>query len=932
MPNLPTGTITFLFTDIEGSTELWEEHPEAMRLALARHDALLRIAIEQYDGHVFKTIGDAFCAAFHTAPDALNAALSAQQALIFERGPESAALRVRMALHTGAAEVRDNDYFGQPLNRVARLLSAGYGGQVLLSDVAHDLTRDTLPVGVALHSLGEHRLRDLSRPESVFQLQHADLPTQFPPLKSLDNPALPNNLPLQLNSFVGREEEMETIETLLSKTRLLTLTGSGGSGKSRLSLQVAAEVLEQYQDGVWLVELAPLADPALVPQTVAQVLGITEQAGKSYIQILTESLKSKHLLLLLDNCEHVLSASAQLSEALLRTCPHVKILASSREGLGIGGELSYRVPSLSLPDLKQKATIESVRQYEAVRLFIERALCHLPAFAVTNRNAPALASVCHRLDGIPLAIELAAARVRSLTVEEIDTRLDNRFRLLTGGSKTALPRQQTLRALIDWSYDLLNAQEKALLVRLSVFAGGWTLDSAEQVGTGASAGGESIQGWEILDLLTSLSDKSLVLAETSGASTRYRLLETVRQYAREKLAASGAGEATGERHRDFFLALTEETQPKLLGSEQAHWFSVLEEEHDNLRAALTFCLETSEGAEKGLRIGAALQQFWWTYGYLSEGRAQLAALLSHSGAQRRNKARADALNAAGNLAQMQGDYADARALFEASLGIRRELGDKQGIAGSLNNLGTLAFDQGDYASAPTLYEEALALNREVGNRAWEAINLNNLGNLANTLCDDMSARALHEQSLAIRRELGDQQGIAGSLNNLGVAAENLSDYVLARTLHEESLGIRRELGDKWGIAHSLTNLGNLAKRQGDYVLARTLHEESLGLRRELGDKRGIAESLEYHAFLALKEQQGDRAVRMWRAAAALREALGAPVSSSALEEYDQQIAEYRAAPGESAFTAAFHEGVPLTWERAVAYAMGEETQEGERGC
>ena len=461
-----------------------------------------------------------------------------------------------MALHTGLAQERDSDYFGPVLNRVARLLSSGHGAQTLLSVVTQELARDTLPAGVSLLDLGAHRLKDLDRPEHVYQLGHPQLSAAFPPLKTLEN--VPNNLPQQVTSFVGREKELTEVRERLAKTRLLTLTGAGGSGKSRLSLQAAADLLDTYPDGVWLVELAPLADPNLVASTVASVLSVKEEAGKPINTTLMESLKTKKLLLL-DNCEHVLDASAKLADAVIRNCPDVKILATSREGLGIAGESTYRVPSLSLPDPKQAQTAESLSHFEAVQLFIERALQTQPTFAVTNANAPALASIRFRLDGIPLAIELAAARARSLSVEDINTKLDQRSRLLTGGSRTALPRQQTLRSLIDWSYDLLSPAEKALLCRLSVFAGGWMLESAEAV-----CAGDDVEDWEILDFLTSLCDKSLAVAEPSGTTTRCRLLETVRQFARDRLLESGDGEAFRDKHLTFFLALAEGTEPRRL--------------------------------------------------------------------------------------------------------------------------------------------------------------------------------------------------------------------------------------------------------------------------------------------------------------------------------------------------------------------------------
>jgi predicted ATPase/class 3 adenylate cyclase/TolA-binding protein len=1067
MPSLPNGTVTFLFTDIEGSTKLWEQHPEAMRLALARHDALLRSAIEQHEGHIFKTIGDAFCAAFHTAPEALNAALAAQQTLISEPWPEAVTIKVRMALHTGAAEARDNDYFGQPLNRVARLLAAGYGGQVLLSSPTQDLTRDALPPSARLKGLGEHRLRDLNRPEMVYQLLHPALPAEFAPLKSLDSAALPNNLPRQLTSFIGREKEVADVTGLLTKISLLTLTGSGGCGKTRLSLQVAADMLEQFPDGVWLVELAPLADPALVPQTVASALNLAEQVGKSFTQTLTEHLKSRRLLLILDNCEHLLSACAHLSDALLRACPQIKILASSREGLGIAGELTYRVPSLSLPDPKQSVTVESVSQYEAVRLFIERALFHLPGFAVTNQNAPALASVCHRLDGIPLAIELAAARVKSLSVEEINTRLDNRFRLLTGGSKTALPRQQTLRALIDWSYGLLNAQEKVLLTRLSVFSGGWMLAAAESVccadeavgigqhqsDRGTPAAGKAIEAppllptahcplpdFEVLDLLSGLADKSLVIAEPQGETTRYRLLETVRQYARDRLAEREESMVVRLRHRDYFLTLAEAAGPKLRGAEQAQWLSVLEAEHDNLRQALTFCLEEPEGGEAGLRLGAALWQFWLVRGHLSEGRQHLAAVLSRPMESVSMTARAQALYGAGVLASMQGDYGTARilydeglvivrelgdmlgvanslhnlgnvaadqgdnaaalALYEESLAMRRELGNQQGIAASLLNLGTVAQDQGDWAAARVRYEESLTLFRELGDERSIAVALLNLGTVAHDLGDYAPARALHQESVTIFRALGDKLGIANALYCLGTVVRDQGDYATARALHEESLATRRELGDKRGIANSLSGLGNVAHDQGDYATAHTFHQESLTTRRELGDRhgiavallnlgtveqdlgdwaaararyeesltifrelgdkrsiastvmnlgtvaheqgdystararyeesltirrelednRGIAHSLDGYALLACREQQPQRAARLWGAATSLREAIGLPRAPIEQNEYELNVAPMRVALGETAFTVAFEEGRAMTGEQAADYA------------
>ncbi len=789
----PSGTITLLFTDIEGSTKLWEAHPEAMQAALARHDALLREAIGAHNGYVFKTVGDAFCASFTTASDALDTALFAQHTLHAEVWPEPIVLRVRMALHTGAVESRDNDYFGQPLNRVARLLATGHGGQVLLSDVAHDLTRDTLPPSVSLKSLGEHRLKDLARPEHVYQLLHPALPADFAPLNSLDNPELPNNLPPQVTSFVGREKEIREVKSLLGKTRLLTLSGSGGCGKTRLALQVAAEVLEDFPEGVWLVELAALTDSALLASTVAQSLGIKEQSGQTIQQTLSDSLKSKTLLLLLDNCEHLLSACAHLTASLLRSCPQVKVLATSREALGIGGEQSYRVPSLTSPDLKQKATPQSLSQYEAVQLFIDRACFHKSDFAVTNSNAPSLAQLCHRLDGIPLAIELAAARVRSLPVEEINTRLDHRFRLLTGGDRAALPRQQTLRALIDWSYDLLTLQEKLLLGRLSVFAGGWTLTAAEAVCVGESSFGESLEDWEVFDLLTSLADKSLVLSEERSGSASYRFLETVRQYGFDRLSDSGESEAVRARHRGFFLSFVEEAEPQLRGGEQGEWLDLLEAEHENLRSALEWSM-VAKRAEECLRLCGALWRFWFTRGYLSEGREWCARALGTAGAEERTSERAKVLNGVGVLAYTQGDDGSAQAFYEESLTIFREIGDLRGIATSLNGLGHVSYDQGDYGSARTFYEESLTIFREIGDLRGIALSLNNLGFVSSSQGDYSSARTFYEESLTIFREIGDRRSIALSLEVFARLAAKNSRSEQDAVLWGAAEALRRQIG------------------------------------------------------------------------------------------------------------------------------------------
>ncbi len=873
----PSGTITFLFTDVEGSTRLWEQYPDAMPASLEAHDVLMRRAIEAHNGYVFKTVGDAFCAAFATPQDAINAAVSAQSALNSYVWGEMGALRARMAIHTGTAQERDNDYFGPTLNRTARLQALAYGGQILLSQAACDMARDNPPLDISLKFMGACRLKDLQRPEHAYQLLHPHLPFEFPPLRSLD--ALPNNLPQQLTSFVGREQQLREIQQLMGSTRLLTLTGSGGTGKTRITLQVGAEILEQYTDGVWLVELASLSDPTLTPQAVAVALKVQEQAGSPLLDTLTASLKNKNLLLILDNCEHLIQSCARLADTLLKSCPGLRILASSREGLGIAGEATYPVPPLTRLNPRHlplgQARIAAITQCESVQLFSERATALQPHFAITENNAPALAQICYRLDGIPLAIELAAVRVKVLSVEQIASKLDDCFRLLTGGSRTALPRQQTLRALIDWSYDLLNEHEQALLCRLSVFVGGWTLEACEQV-----AAEDGAEAWDTLDLLSALADKSLVVCEEVRGETRYHLLETIRQYAREKLAASGQQEAVCKRHRDYFLMLAEEARPKLRGASQAATLSLLETELDNLRAALNFCCEDADSAEYGLRMAAALWRVFLTRGYLAEERAYLSVLLNRPEARTPTRARADALNGAGNLAQLQGEMEQARVFHEESLEIQRILGDRKGLAAALCNLGLLAQEQGDPERAMDLQQE----------------------------------------SLALYRDMDDRQGIARALGNLGLLAQEANDSARSRELHEESLLLRRELNDTHGTAIALCNLGLTALQQGDGEYAYTCLGECLTVCRSLEEKFVTTYALEGFAALARMQNQAERAAQLYGAASALRETIGAPLPVREREEMAHTLEELQQVSGKEIFERSYARGLAMNLQQAHEYA------------
>ncbi|HET7376330.1 MAG TPA: adenylate/guanylate cyclase domain-containing protein, partial [Anaerolineae bacterium] len=609
MIDLPTGTVTFLFTDIEGSTKLAQQYPDDMPALLARHHEILKQAISAHNGFVFQIVGDSFLAAFYNAGDALMAALDAQRSLAHEVW-SPASIKVRMGIHTGAAQLdsgsKEPHYSGYAtLALTQRVMSAGHGGQILVSQTAYDLTSTKLPAQAQLVDMGERRLKDILRTEHLYQLSVPDLPAEFPPLNTLET--FNHNLPVQLTSFIGRNKEIDEVKQLVAAHRIVTLTGTGGAGKTRLSLQVGAECLNEFSNGVWLAELAPVTDPTLVPQTLISIFNLRQDSHRTALEILIEYLRTKTLLILLDNCEHLIDACAKISEALLQACPTLRILASSREALGIAGEVAYRVPSLATPNLEHLPAFEKLLEIDSIRLFIERATIAKADFTLTHENAPFVAQICARLDGIPLAIELAAARVKVLSAEQIAARLDDRFRLLTGGSRTALPRQQTLRAMIDWSYSLLSEQEITLFRRLAVFVGGWTLEAAESVC------GEERNGADVLDLLTRLVDKSLVFIEESTGEIRYHRLETIRQYSREKFFETDEVEAVRDRHLDYYVQFAELADEKLKGGDQVVWQNRMSAEQDNLRAALDWGL--SRRPDSALRIAGAANLFWTAGGY-----------------------------------------------------------------------------------------------------------------------------------------------------------------------------------------------------------------------------------------------------------------------------------------------------------------------------
>jgi len=979
-PELPTGTVTFLFTDLEGSTAAQQAHPAAYRAAVRRHHALLQGAVEGHGGAVFETVGDAVYAAFERPTDAVAAALAGQLALGREAWGElgTGALRARMGIHLGEVEAypapgaaHGARYLGLPLVRCARLLATAHGGQVVLSEATAALVRDALPAGAALRDLGEHRLKDLQRPERIFQLLHPDLPGEFPPLRSLD--ALPTNLPAQLTSFVGRERELAEVDRLLAAQRLVTLTGPGGVGKTRLALLAAAAALDAFPGGVWFVGLAPVADPALVPAAVAQALGVRETPGRPLVETLTDALRAKRLLLVLDNCEHLLPAAAPVVAELLAAGPGLKALATSRAPLRVAGEHEHPVPPLGLPPLPDPLHPPSpaaLSRHEAVALFVERAAAVRPDFALTAASTPAVAAICRRLDGLPLALELAAARVKLLPPQALLARLDRRLAVLTGAPRDAPARQQTLRATLDWSYALLGPSERTLLARLAVFAGGFSLEAAEAVGAGAAeaaAEGGAAPPLDVLDGLGSLVDHSLLRQEAppDGAPC-FRMLETVREYARERLEQSGEAAAVRRRHAAYFLALAERAAPGLSGPAQGAWLERLEGEHDDLRAALAWAAADEQSGAAGLRLAGALGRFWEARGHFSEGLHWLEqALEASAGAP--SGARAAALYAAGVLAgrarQADDPGGAARTRFEQGLALFREAGDQRGVAACLDQLGTLARERGDHGLGRALCEQSLALRRAIGDRWGIATSLIHLAGVLREQGDYGRARELLQESLALRRAIGDRWGIATSLIHLGWLALDEGDDATAGGLLEEGLARSRELGNTGGVATSLNRLAALAEKQGDYARAAALYEESLGLRRALEGARGVASVLHHLGRTALR--QGDpgrgaalfreslslclehrdeagitrgivglagvaaaagraaRAARLLGAGAARLDARFAQLFPADRAEYDRSVATTRAQLAEAAFAAAWAEGQAMPREQVVAYALAD---------
>jgi predicted ATPase/class 3 adenylate cyclase len=828
----PAAVRTFLFTDIEGSTRLWEEAPARMRPALARHDALARATVDEHRGQVVKMTGDGVHAVFEDPLDALRATLALQQSLADPAGTEGMVLNVRCGMHLGVDEQRDNDFFGTAVNRAARIMSAAHGGQVLVSQAVAELVRARLPEGVTLRDLGLVRLRDLAEPERVYQVVHATLRTEFPPLRSLE--ATPNNLPHQVTSFVGRERVLVEAGALLAGTRLLTLVGTGGLGKTRLSLQLAADVLDDFPDGVWFVELAPLRDPRRVPQAVSSVLGVKEEAGRPVIEALVRYVRDRKLLVVLDNCEHLLHGCAEVAKALLQAGAGVKVLASSREPLHLAGETSCPVPALAAPDAGQVPTPDAMGQYEAVRLFVDRARAAVPQFAITDANAAAVAAICRRLDGIPLALELAAARVRALSVQDIAARLGDRFALLKGGDRTALPRQQTLRALIDWSHDLLDEDERTLLRRLAVFAGGFTLDAVEDVGADPVLARD-----DVLDVLTRLVEKSLVAMD--GASGRYRLLETVREYAQERLGETTEADCARTRHLAHYVALAERVRPELFGPEQGTWLARLDLERENLLAAHTWADRAPEGARLGLRLVSAVRYYWISRGLLRLGLRVTVEALERPGAQARDLARCRGLFDAGQLEVCMGHHAEGRRWLEQSLALARELGEETQVGVALYPLCIAALGEGDLPTARRYADEALQIARRQGDKSRLAAALNAVAQLHRLAGELDLAEPLYAQFQALAEEVGDRGSIAIGLLNRAMVAVARGDAARATTMLREVLAIVAETGSRQAGQSLLEVSAGLAGLRGEWTRVAACFGAAEAQMRQTGIQRDAAD-------------------------------------------------------------------------------------------
>ncbi|HSM71768.1 MAG TPA: tetratricopeptide repeat protein [Anaerolineales bacterium] len=911
----PSGTVTFLFTDIEGSTKLAQSLGDNWESFRARHHEILKSAIESNNGYVFQIIGDAFCASFHTAGDAVRAAAQAQIDFHNEEWGDTP-IKIRMGINTGTAQASvDTDHSGgykgyTVMARVQRIMSAGHGGQVLISLATEELVRHDLPENISLLDMEERRLKDLIHPEHIHQLVIQGLPSEFPPLKTLD--AYRHNLPVQLTSFIGREKEIAEISKRIRTNRLVTLAGIGGTGKTRLALQVAADMIEEFPDGVWFVELASITEPDMIPQAILAAMGIPEQSKASNIQFLIEYLQKRKLLLILDNCEHLIDSCAKLAQKLVRDAAHIRIVSTSREALSIQGELIWQVLSLSLPDQKQTSVPEEFERYEAVQLFVERAALVQPQFQLTKDNGSDVARICSRLDGIPLAIELAAARARSMGVDEIAKRIEDRFRLLMGGNRTGLERHQTLRATISWSYNLLSDEEKHLFYRLSVFSGGWTLEAAEQV---CSQDGDD---FDILDTLTRLVEKSLVNLDGS----RYHMLDTTRQFALEKLLETDDGSAMHDKHAAYYLELAKRTNKH---EELIQNMERIEKEADNFRAAIEWqnAVQNTEAALHLLdTLGSIDLRFLWrgfpdemetwfnkvrTLPNINDHPASYAGILNFMGRQFRSS-----MNISKNIAYLE----EARGIW-SKLGKEGELG----LAGALQTLVEITIYNEDEISIPqSLLERSYELYQKHDNKRGIAWSTHHFGSLAMVQGHFDEAEKQYTKSIAKFQEIGDKYGKAYALASLGEMMREVGDYDRASEYWEQNLDIFREIINRPGTIYPLSAMGWVSLRKGEHGKAKKLFMEALDLSNEYGNNPLVIYCISGLAGVLGATGKHEQAAKLFSAVESLGEKKGR-LEPADQKDYDHYLKVAREQLDESEFEKAWNTGRTMTIEQAIEYVL-----------
>jgi predicted ATPase/class 3 adenylate cyclase len=898
-------TFTFLFTDIEGSTALLRRLRESLYAqVLADHRSLIRSGLTAHGGREVDTQGDGLFAVFSSPSACLAAVMDMQKALETHAWAGQEHVRVRMGIHTGEASKTVAGLVGLDVHRAARVAAVGYGGQVLLSETAAALMRDSLPADAALKDLGVHRLKDLGRPERIFQLQAPGLQAEFPPLRSLGNPALLNNLPAQLSTFIGRDRELSDVRALAESSRMVTLTGAGGCGKTRLSLQVAAEMLDGAGDGVWLVELAAVSDPDAVPSAISGALGIAPRPGRPALEALLDALGPQDILIVLDNCEHLIDACAKTADSLVRRCPRVHLVATSREPLGITGETIYRVPSLSLPasDGPGSVTPESS---DAVALFVDRARAQGAGLTVNEETLPVIVSVCRRLDGLPLAIELATARLRSLSLDGLHDRLDQRFRLLTGGSRTALARQQTLRATVDWSYSLLNGAEQMLLRRLSVFAETFDLDAAEAV-----CGFGDIAVFDVAELLGALVDKSLVVAEPAGGALRYRLLETIRQFAAERLAEAGEDEAAAVAgaHGRHFLSVAEAAASHLTGPDQGNWFARLDADHANLWRAARYASSVPGGTEQVLRLAVALDRYGMARSQGEEALALLTPALERPDARADPVLFARALIVAA-LASRVSDIASARRYGEQAVEFARHLDDSRLLIQALAVLASACYFAGEAERGLPLGREAVERARPLGDDVLLAEALSGYV-MCIDLVDPVRSGGLFDEAIACTQRSGDQLFACIMHNNAGVHALRVGDIPAARAHLEAAAQASQATGESSDSV--AINLGWVRRLDGDYGGARSSFEDALRLSRRSGERNGIAYAGLGLACLAADADEWSRACVLHGVAQAALDRTGEPWQEPEGRYRRESLAQVRAHLGQEQSERDYARGLALS--------------------